>query len=247
MRPMFEKEWFEISFSSLGEPKGIFSLPTPEFYRSFYRSFYRKYPNYESLSQSWLSDKAQLAEMISKYTVDKIVLSVGCGNGYVEHQLVNNRVKRIVAQDWSEVRPPYLNAGVDFYGKGLHEIKEKFDVIFASAVEYAMSNRDFKNMLRDIKVLLNDEGIFILISVSWDDCSPLRHLYRMIKSLVSVFLRRFLKQDKSTVWGWIRNKSELENLLKSVDFKVVKTVKTERSLILFCSQAEVLNMDKFDV
>src|SRR3989304_3235193 len=87
MRKLYQREWFGIDFSSFAnlDPRNI---ADGSFYDKFYDKFYRNFSSYDELPQEWRLSKKQVADFILSQTNNNDrLLSIGCGNGYIEYLL----------------------------------------------------------------------------------------------------------------------------------------------------------------
>lgn len=91
MIKVFQKRWFAIEFDEFYQlnPK---HMAGTEFYKRFYEVFYQTYPTWDSLPAAYHAIRKKVADHLASLIVEKkaqTVLSIGCGNGLVEKQLMH--------------------------------------------------------------------------------------------------------------------------------------------------------------
>jgi len=89
MRKFWQKNWFDIEFNSFATLNPN-TLADEIFYDKFYKEFFNKFNSYDELPSGWRQDKKILANFILeqiKFWNKQKVLSIGCGNGFIETEL----------------------------------------------------------------------------------------------------------------------------------------------------------------
>ena len=92
MKKIFwQSEWQNIKFKNINIPKSVFHLPSSDFYSAFYSELFKKYGGFNDLPTKWKNDKEGIAkEIIKLLRPYKNALSVGCGLGFIEKEIVKN-------------------------------------------------------------------------------------------------------------------------------------------------------------
>ena len=91
-KPFWQSEWQNIEFNSLDVPLKLFSRPSSKFYAAFYSELFRKYRSYDELPLEWRKVKRNTAKVISGIISNTTsVLSVGCGLGFIEKELIEKK------------------------------------------------------------------------------------------------------------------------------------------------------------
>ena len=111
------------------------------------------------------------------YCKDKIVLDIGCGEGYGSDYL-SGFAKSVTAIDYDAAaieyaKGKYRKGNLAFRRldvKGLSSLSDKFDAICCFQVIEHIA--DTESFLKDIGHLLNDSGIFIISTCNKLDSSP---------------------------------------------------------------------------
>jgi ubiquinone/menaquinone biosynthesis C-methylase UbiE len=232
MKKFYQKEWQGINFTDFTSVS-LKNLPSSDFYNLFYNNFFKKYSNYDQLNSDYKYEKLLIAEWIGHlFNKGTKVLSVGCGIGFIEAYLFRkfgNKIDLHVSDfastslNWlSEIIPPdkmHLN-GID------HNLMNfSFDVIYFSAVDYAIESDNMVEILREYKKLLSPSGTLIVISASFlhDNSTYCVLLKRFIKERL-IFLINYLslfRLNRYQFWGWMRSKSDYLELLVKSGYSVI--------------------------
>ncbi len=97
-----------------------------------------------------------------------------------------------------------------------------YDMIYLSAVDYGMSNRDFLHLLEILRAQLAPDGEIVCISASLlEEDSFIGSFVNAIK----IFLRgilHFLGVRRQQFWGWRRTRAEYHKLLNQADFRDIQ-------------------------
>lgn len=181
------------------------------FYGKLYDEFYKKYKSYDELPESWRNSKKAVADLVLELTTHgEKLLSIGCGNGYVEY-LLRKEGRNITAIEPSIKAVVFLK---QFSAVNLYEgyfpdcLKNKgegpFDLAYMSGTEYCFNKQEFAILLKQIY----DFGIskFLIISASWYDSFA-------VKQRAKDFIKRVLSSLKLYELGQFWGISErLKNL-----------------------------------
>lgn len=90
MIKVFQKGWYDISYDVFWK-SSIKQVADPTFYKKFYDVFYQRYTSWDSLPAPYVKTRRLVAAQLAKQIIHKkaaSVLSLGCGNGLVEKELV---------------------------------------------------------------------------------------------------------------------------------------------------------------
>lgn len=224
MRFLYQSEWQKIKFRSFANVSST-TFADKKFYEIFYKIFFSKYYYYNKLDKNWLKSKRNIANWISNYVMyNKNILSVGCGIGYIEYCLVNIFGKKINlyvcdnasnSHKWLKNFIP-KNRIFDFSHK---KIKKNFDLIYLSAVDYAMDDREFIKLLKTLKKNLSENGNLIIISASFiEEKSFFADLFTFLKYIFKRLFIRFFAKNKFQLWGFMRNRKEYLSLVERSGF-----------------------------
>lgn len=172
--PFYQTEWNGIDLKAIQAETGVArdQLPSAAFYERYYHHLSLKN---QSFSAGWLDKKEKqsqwLRTQIEHYGHRQShVLSVGAGTGIIEKPLIQDGYA-IDLQDFQS--QSFTNLGVDqltnCYSCPLMGIGKTYDIVFSSAVTYALSDEDLRILLSDIYAMLNTGGVFIWLdaSLSW--------------------------------------------------------------------------------
>jgi len=154
MKKVFCYEWFGINFVDFIKPS-FRKIADSNFYEKFYREFYKRYHSYLDLPESYKKSKSEVANFLFNEIKNKNkILSIGCGNGCIEYKLANlileNSQKNTNTDRYITAIEPSIQAfqWVDFenvrllqgFFPDVLEPSEKFDVAYASVVDYVFND-----------------------------------------------------------------------------------------------------------
>ena len=223
MKKLYQTNWFEIEFKELQayQQGSTSELPSQFFYDEFYSKFYKKYSCYNSLDDKYLRGKEEVANFLIqkiKLSANPNVLSFGCGIGYVE-QCICNQIQQIdlYLLD-SPLSTKWMKQYIDekFIHTELQSLGNlKFDLIYLSHVEYALTDSDLITLFRDLRSYLNPKGSLILIKPVEKSSSGVLNLIKGLAKNVLSLLRLY---DRGQFWGYSRNPHEIAKLLQEGGF-----------------------------
>ena len=214
---LYQKDWHGIIFSDLTKVS-ISSLPGSDFYSEYYRVFKERYPTLDLLSATWKGLKSQVASFLfERIRGGYKVLSYGSGIGYVESELLKAGMQRGKGVNLSmfDFAPSVYDSlctldlcNSVYIGDDLGVIPEndRFDLIYLSAVEYALSGKNLVKLLENLSNKLSVSGRIILISVSWKESITCKD---RVKQLARYALHFTPAYSLGQFWGWIREKKEI--------------------------------------
>lgn len=234
--------WYGISFKDLNVKLNFFSRPNSHFYSEFYKNFFKRYNSLEELPSNFKSKKFEIAKKILTLIESNLkVLSIGCGTGLIEMKMTEiNKDLEIDAYDFSSVAKNWIDKidRVNFETDINNE--KKYDIIFCSALLYAMSNYEVIKFSQLVKDKLNTNAIFLIIESS---LNPEENGYKTkfnwikllkIKVMYTILIFLNLRKEKYQFWGWQRDNYEIQKLLKIKGFNLKdKFSCAENSFLIF--------------
>jgi hypothetical protein len=231
MEPDYQNEWQGISFSSFTK-MNEHELADDKFYNNFYFTLFNKYNSFNELSETWKTQKYQIANWLNNFIEPHAkVLSVGCGLGYIEYSLINNfnKLSNIYVSDFATQSYKWLKKVMP-ENKFLHpddiiNSKQKFDLIYFSGVDYALTDSSIITMLSNYKDNLNNNGSCILISASFlHESSYIKEIQKKLINLIKSVIYKLYKKSKvkGQFWGWQRNRKEYQDLIQNSGFSSFK-------------------------
>lgn len=229
MRKFYQTEWHGIDFQGLCS-LSPFKLADSQFYNIFYQVLFRKYPNYSALDPRWRQLKDQIGDWLIKFVPHNgRVLSIGCGLGYIEQRIWSLYGKRldIHVQDYASdsliwlrnILPPeniHIDVSLNHEGS-LFNSKKDFDLIYLSAVDYALTDEDLINLLEKLKSFLSKGGRIIIVSASFLDESFYEKMVFCVKELVKKILYPLGFYKRIQFWGWMRTRSDYLRIMNLVN------------------------------
>jgi SAM-dependent methyltransferase len=229
-KKLYEKEWHGIKFKKIIKSK-LTKEADVDFYNNFYREFFKKYESYENLSLSWRKSKNKIAEWLASRIKGKSrVLSVGCGIGYIENQLIglSNNLDNLYIEEFSKNSLLWISKKINkekiflnLFDQVEYQKVKKFDLIYLSAVEYAFNDVDLCIFLKKLKELLVPGGILIVISVSEINATPLSLFKFEIKCLIKKIITLLRINEGEIFWGWLRTRDEIISIIRDANYKEV--------------------------
>lgn len=228
MRRFYQTEWQQIVFSSFYKVSSK-TLAGPEFYDAFYRVLFEKYPDYEALDPDWRENKAAIARFI-RNTLPPTgrVLSVGCGLGYVEHCLLAEtdgqlalEVEEMAAASLKWLQQELPEERIHRTGLPAREVfGDGFDLIYLSAVDYALDDASLISLLTGLRACLRSGGRCLVISASFVDVSnPAISVAQGLKDFLAELLDRLGLRTRGQFWGWGRNRAEYQDVMRRAGYE----------------------------
>ena len=236
MKKFYQIKWHNIIFSDFYKLSSN-QLAGPEFYQQFYNTLFMRLKNWAQLPLDWRQQKESCAKFIlSQQTGDKI-LSVGCGLGYMEHYIHASApwkdlyIHEVVTSAWrwvgNEFREDRKIIGLlpDCMTIGI-----QFNLIYLSAVDYALSDAELIALLSSLRVFLSKgerDGRCLLISASFENIPKTYREKIMLavnwgKGLVSAMLDWLGVRTQGQFWGWTRTREEYRSLLQRAGYQDIK-------------------------
>lgn len=224
MRKFYQSEWHNIVFSSFQSISSA-TLAGAEFYDAFYRSLFEKYPNYDALDTSWRRSKDEIVDWLATTLPDGArVLSVGCGLGYMEQRLWRLHGERIElhVQDYASQALHWLRQVLP--AERIHQVGRpigQFDLIYLSAVDYAMAEDDLVALLVSLRQSLRDGGALLIISASFLEEHLGQRISQSAKDAVKLLLDEVGLRSRGQFWGWMRSRKEYQAVSQQAGLSAV--------------------------
>jgi len=234
MFKFFQTEWLGIRFSEFIDVNSS-TLAGAEFYDAFYRALFSKYPNYDALDVDWRRNKDEITGWLATSLPDGArVLSVGCGLGYMEQRLWRQHGERIElhVQDYASQALQWLRQVLpqdrihDVVGGEIGE----FDLIYLSAVDYAMPDADLIDLIGSLRSRLRSDGTLLMISASYLDESAGQQFVGKAKDGVKWLLDTLGIRHRGQFWGWMRTRLDYQTVMRNAGFHSITDgfIKTKR-------------------
>ncbi len=227
MKKMYENEWLGIPFKFINTSHK--DIAGSEFYNAFYSKVFEKYSSYEDLPTSWKKKKIELSEWLIQTIPDgSLVLSVGCGLGYVEYLINSSQKKRIEihVQDYASDSLKWLKKCLPV--SHIHDVSDSsigyFDVIYLSAVDYALDDQSLIALVSDLKSRLNHQGNLIIISESFldDQTGVVMGYLNYFKDAIKTLLHISGIRKRGQLWGWLRTREEYYKFMIEASFQNIE-------------------------
>lgn len=219
MRKFYQTEWQNIAFSSF-HPMSSSTLAGPDFYDAFYHALFEKYPNYNVLDSGWRRSKDEITDWLAATLPDGArVLSVGCGLGYMEQRLWRKHGARIElhVQDYASQALQWLRAVLP--AERIHDAAGgreigKFDLIYLSAVDYAMPDDELIVLLARMRKSLREGGQLVMISASFLEESAAQRIMLDGKEALKWLLDKLGLRPRGQFWGWMRSRQDYQAIMR---------------------------------
>lgn len=238
MRRFYQESWQGIPFTSFSH-LSFFHLAEPRFYGAFYEELFRRYQGWENLPKAWRESKDRDAQWIAGQIREAKerdpdgapprVLSIGSGVGYMEKALLENipdlelhvNEPSTVGMKWLRRHIPaeriYIGLPTVCIPPDL-----RFDLIYLSAVDYSIPNRDLVRCLEMLRGQLAPHGEVTCISASLlQEDSFVGGLVNMLKNVIRGFLH-YSGVRRQQFWGWRRTQSEYNRIFRQAGFSHIE-------------------------
>jgi len=230
---VFQKRWYDIEFKEFYQLTHK-KIATTEFYRCFYNVFYKTYTSWEHLPAPYLSTRRQVAHHLAKIITDKkthTVLTLGCGNGIVEKELL----VKIPNLTIFTYEPDETNLG---WLKNLPAVKlsfgkfpdclplhQRYDLVYLCDVDPVFSDADYILFLRQIKNLTL--APIILTHV----LKPLPTVFSHLKYWTKYILAKLNLYNLGQLLGYSRYFREHQEIFKQAGYAVVQKGSLSKELM----------------
>ena len=223
MIKLFQKQWFDISFSEFSKLNSK-KLADTHFYQGFYEVFYKKYSDYNALPLTYIHQKKMVANHLCHLIIEKkakTILSFGCGNGMIEKEIIHSLPDiQLMAYESNAHNLKWLNNIPQintYHGEfpACFPKKQKFDLIYLSTVDYALSNKDYIALLLTIKNLTR--APIILTNL----IKPYSNLSAYIKYWLKYFFATCKIYDPGQFWGYLRHFYEHQKIFQKAGYVII--------------------------
>jgi ubiquinone/menaquinone biosynthesis C-methylase UbiE len=229
MKRFFQTEWQCIRFSDIAITSTT-ELAGAEFYNAFYSALFKKYQHYDDLDLKWRQVKREAVDLIvSLVKPGAKILSVGCGLGYMEFciQREYGNTFELHVSDYASSSLKWLSAELPqdrvHLADNANDLQtHEFDLIYFSAVDYAMPTAEVISLLGTYKQLLKPGGTCLMISASFieEDQTPLDSMKLFVKETSKKVLAATgqYRPEYGQFWGWKRDRTEYRQLMSAAGF-----------------------------
>ena len=238
MRRFYQESWQGIPFTKFAH-LSFFHLAGSKFYSTFYEEMFSRYSSWEALPLEWRNNKRRLADWLIAYVQKRTkdypnrqepfrILSIGAGVGYMEKLLLDScpnielhvNEPSTVGLKWLR---SYISADHVYIGLPPACLPSDiyYDLIYLSAVDYAIPTRDFIHLLEELRAQLESGGeLFCLSSSYLHEDSVIGSFVNFIKNGIRAILH-FLGVRPQQFWGWRRTRGEYMEAFKKAGFLFV--------------------------
>lgn len=237
MRRFYQESWQGIPFSAFTRVS-FRRLAGSKFYSSFYEELFRRYASWDDLPARWRAGKdrdaawliARINEQRQSWEADgedrpARVLSIGSGVGYMEKKLLDLVPNlELHVNEPSTVGLRWLRACIPAeriyigYPPACLPPDVFYDVIYLSAVDYAVSNPEMEHMLRELRAQLAPGGRLMCLSASLlEEDSFVGRFVNALKIGIRAVLH-LLEIRRQQFWGWRRTRREYHALFQRAGF-----------------------------
>ena len=228
MKKYYQTTWHGIKFSDFTRTN-VKKIADASFYQLFYKEFFERYTRWDELPLRWRNQKKTWASFIQSRINNGNILSVGCGLGYTERvlqQLSSGHVyiHEVAASAWQWITNEFPHNK-----KLLGSIPDClpsetiFDLIYITAVDYALNNDDLVCLLSSLRPFLKNgkkQGECLLISASFLEVpETIKH---KIRGVVKIVLSKIGLYEMGQFWGWQRTQNEYRLLMQKAGYEDIK-------------------------
>ena len=234
LKKFYQTEWQGIQFSDFAQMSSK-NLANSEFYQEFYQEFFKRHQNWDRLSTSWYKEKERCAEFVlTRSGVSSKILSVGCGLGAMEHYMHTKEpqldlfIHEVAPSAWHWIEAEFTEKH-KFLGLIPACLPDsiRFDLIYLSAVDYAMDDDVLVSLLTTLRSFLINGGQCLLISASFQNTPvTLRDkaisFVRGLKASVAAALAISRLRPLGQFWGWSRTQNEYQALMRHAGYREIE-------------------------
>ena len=99
----------------------------------------------------------------------------------------------------------------------------RYDLIYLSAVDYALDNDTIIAVLKGLQSRLTDTGEIVMISASFQDEYPIiQSLVRRFKEFIKFGFEKTGLYERGQFWGWSRSQIDYQYLMERSDFNAIQ-------------------------
>lgn len=238
MRRFYQESWQGIPFTAFSNIS-FFRLAEPRFYGAFYEELFRRYKNWDSLPEAWRKSKDRDAEWLATQLKEILAarpdrdgppraLSIGSGVGYMEKRLLDLMPElELHVNEPSTVGLKWLRGHIPteriYIGLPAACVPPdlSFDLVYLSAVDYGIPDRELIRALETFRGQLNPGGELICISASLlQEDSFVGGLVNVLKNVIRGFLH-YSGVRRQQFWGWRRTQPEYRRLFAQAGYSDV--------------------------
>ncbi|RYZ87423.1 MAG: hypothetical protein EOP04_11710 [Proteobacteria bacterium] len=229
MRTYRQSQWHGIQFQSFLKTRA-FSFANSEFYDQFYSEFYRRYVTWAFLDPKWLKEKTRLAHFISSRVSgveEPSILSIGCGIGAIERELIKYCKKLEVTEvtstplRWLKQENPELATYIGFFPEAV-PVENRYSMIYLSAVEYCFDRSSLVRLISSMLPYLMPNGHCLIISASCEPDTP-SWITRTVRETLQIVAMALRLRPGQQLWGFMRTATEIIETVQSAGFEVVES------------------------
>lgn len=253
MRRLYQWHWQNIPFTSFAK-LSFFRRPNATFYEDFYKKFNKKYQTYHTLDEEYKYIKDRQASEISKWinssknNSNQRMLSVSCGNGYIES--ITQRQHPTIELHCTEIArniphfflktlsPGHFHAGFapQCLPDGL-----KFDFIYLGNISYTMTDQEWISLLMGLRERLTAGGSIFMHESIISRFHTISEYISHLKYVSKLFLDHISGKRTVQWYGMLRTVDEHVVLCKKSGFSSLDYNVTKRQLTMKCSNCTIDN------
>lgn len=220
MRKFYQTEWQGIPFESFSTVSSS-TLADTQFYEVFYKEFFKRHATWEDIDPRWIATKYRAAQLITSRIHDQdCCLSIGCGLGYIEKQLLEVHKIDLQVTETSATALKWLaplltpdRLHIGFFPACIPP-ESSYDLIYLSGVDYCFDHESWPNFLIAVRSKLKTNGRCLVISGSLQQESVKATLRTFaVDCMVSLGMRK-----RGQFWGYLRTMDDYKTAMSAAGF-----------------------------
>ena len=230
MKKIFQNHWHGILFKDIASTSFKKSADT-KFYEEFYKLFLTKYRSWDELDPKWIESKLITARLLKNRFLGNIgakILSLSCGVGFIENEIINSGFTNLDIAETSELPLkwikqiiPQSRVFVGFFPDCIPKDR-LYDFIYFSGAEYFLNQQELFILLNNAKSRLLKNGKIVLISFSFESSARADQIKILFKGLIKYLFNCLHISERGQFWGYSRTMKEFNAIMIKAGYVDIK-------------------------